>query len=113
MEEEIRSQMEQAMNDIIAEVRNMNPENGNLESQINNIVSGAMKTLKLDGDTPSINSSITPEQSVEIQNNLRNYTTQQIVNNYVSNNYSNTTTTAGFNPEKLKSDLEKIANKNK
>lgn len=109
MGSEVESQMEQAMNDIIAQVRTINPDTGNLESQISNIVNNAMSTLKLD----SAISTVTPEQSVEIQNNLRNYTNQQIVNNYVSNNYSNTTMTAGFNPEKLKSDLEKIVNQNR
>ena len=97
--------IDRIIDQIQSAVENINPDLGSLEGQINNIVSTAMSKVDFRG--------VSEEKRTEIQSNLREYTNKQVVNNYMTNNYGTSTTNVSFNADKIRSDLEKIANINR
>ena len=88
---------------ISEEISKISPDHGSLEGQISNIVSTAMSKIDLRGATSG--------QETEIKNYFTEYANKQVVNNYMTNNYGKSVTNVGFNADKIRSDLEKIANK--
>ena len=97
------AKLDRVLEEIRTEISNISPDHGNLEGQLSNIVSNAMSKIDFRGATE--------EQRVEVQNHFREYTNKQVVNNYMNNNYGTTNNNYGFNADKIRSDLEKIANK--
>ena len=98
---EQEKQLEQVMNEIKTAVKNINPESGSLDSQINNIVNGAMSKLDF----------VPENKRTEIQGQLTQYTNKQVAHNYVTNNYGSSN--SNIDEAKLRSDLEKVAKKSK
>ena len=106
-QKELEKQKSAAMKEVeklISEISDSEDEIEELEGQINNIVSSAMAKVDFRG--------VSEEKREEIQTNLREYTNKQVVNNYMTNNYGTSTTNVSFNADKIRSDLEKIVNRN-